>query len=184
MTRPDPAPDKLKSVKISPFYAYFVFNDPDWDWTTFDLQRDLPIADKKFAKTLNSYDPDLKAFKAAGGKLISYHGWADFGPSPLNTLDYFKKVQTVVGESSAFYRLFMIPGMGHCAGGPGTDQFDKMAAITGWVEHGTAPNSLIASHLTKGKVDRTRPLCAYPEIAKYKGTGSTDDAANFMCGKP
>ena len=77
----------------------------------------------------------------------------------------------------------MVPGMGHCSGGPGTDHFDKMVAITDWVEHGKAPDSIIASHLTDGQVTRTRPLCPYPQVAKYKGTGSTDDAANFVCAK-
>ena len=86
-----------------------------------------------------------------------------------------------MSDTSDFYRLFMVPGMGHCQGGPGTDQFDKMSAINSWVEQGKAPSMIVAEHRTGGKADRSRPLCAHPKIAKYKGSGSTDDAANFDC---
>jgi feruloyl esterase len=166
------------------FYRYFVYQDLNWDASTFDYAKDFPYAEKKVGGILDNYDPNLKAFKAAGGKLISYHGWADNAPAPMTTVDYFNEVQKSVGDSSDFYRLFMVPGMGHCQGGPGTDHFDKMAAITDWVERGKAPESIVASHITDGQVSRTRPLCPYPQVAKYKGTGSTDDAANFACMKP
>ena len=166
------------------FYRYFVYRDLNWDASTFDYAKDFPYAENTVGGILDNYDPNLKPFKTAGGKLISYHGWADGQPAPMTTVDYFNKVQATVGDTSNFYRLFMVPGMGHCQGGPGTDHFDKMAAITDWVEHDKAPDSILASHLTDGQVVRTRPLCPYPEVAKYKGTGSTDDAANFACTKP
>jgi feruloyl esterase len=179
------APDKLKETKVGgPFFRSFVFENPDWDWTTMDFDKDMAFAEKKLGAIVDNYDPDLSKFKASGGKLLQYHGWADAQPSPMTTVDYFENVQKKVGDTQAFYRLFMIPGMGHCGGGPGTDQFEKMSILTDWVEHGKAPDSIVASHLTDGKVDRTRPLCSYPEVAKYKGTGSTDDAANFSCSKP
>ena len=183
-TRPGVTPDKLKDAKMGAFYKYMVFEDPKWDWTTFDFDKDIAYADKKWGYATGNYDPDLRRFKAAGGKLLQYHGWADPMPSPYTTVQYFETVQKTVGDTSSFYRLFMVPGMGHCSNGPGTDQFDKMAALTDWVEHGKAPDSILASHQTDGKVDRTRPLCPYPQVAKYKGTGSTDDAANFVCAKP
>jgi feruloyl esterase len=157
------------------FYRYFVYRKLDWDASTFDYAKDFPYAEKTVGISLDNYDPNLKGFKAAGGKLISFHGWADGQPAPMTT---------TVGDSSSFYRLFMVPGMGHCSGGPGTDHFDKMAAVTDWVEHGKAPDRIIASHQTDGQVTRTRPLCPYPQVAKYLGTGSTDDAANFVCAKP
>jgi len=181
-TRPSAVPDK--NTKQSGFYPYFVFENPNWDWTTIDFDKDVATADKKWDAVLSNYDTDLSKFKAAGGKLIQYHGWSDPLPAPMATVDYFEAAQKKVGDTQAFYRLFMVPGMGHCGGGPGTDQFEKMTAITDWVEHGKAPNSILASHLTAGKVDRTRPLCPYPQVAKYTGNGSTDDAANFVCAKP
>ena len=166
------------------FYRYFVYRRLDWDASTFDYAKDFPYAEKTVGISLDNYNPNLKGFKAAGGKLISYHGWADGQPAPMTTVDYFKEVQATVGDSSSFYRLFMVPGMGHCQGGPGTDHFDKMSAITDWVEHGKAPDKIIASHLTDGQVTRTRPLCPYPQVAKYLGTGSTDESASFVCAKP
>ena len=133
---------------------------------------------------MNNDNPDLSGFKAKGGKLIHYHGWADPQPSPENSVSYFELAQKKVGNTSNFYRLFMVPGMGHCQGGPGTDQFDKMAAIRAWVEQGKAPDMIVAEHRTDGKADKTRPLCPHPQVAKYKGSGSTDEAANFACALP
>jgi feruloyl esterase len=168
----------------SPFYRYFVFEDPNWDWTKFDFDKDVAFADKKLGGIMNNFDPDLSAFKAKGGKLLQYHGWSDPMPSPENSVEYFQEVQKKVGNSSDFYRLIMVPGMGHCQGGPGTDQFDKLGTIKAWVEQGKAPAMILAEHRTDGKADRTRPLCPHPQIAKYKGSGSTDDAANFVCAAP
>ena len=184
VTRPGITPDKLKESSQGAFYKYMVFENPNWDWTTLDFDKDIAFAEKKLGAVVENYDPDLSKFKAAGGKLLQYHGWADGQPSPYVTVDYFEMAQKKVGDTSGFYRLFMIPGMGHCSNGPGTDQFDKMGSIVAWVEQGKAPDQVIASHQTDGKVDRTRPLCPFPQVAKYKGTGSTDEAANFVCAKP
>jgi hypothetical protein len=132
-----------------------------------------------------STDTGHHAFKARGGKVILYHGWADQLLSPYNTIDYYQSVQQKMGPAQQdFMALFMAPGMWHCAGGPGPDQFDAVGAVMKWVEQGEAPTRLIASHVTAGKVDRTRPLCAWPNVAKYKGTGSTDEAASFTCVAP
>lgn len=181
---PATSPADMKQANPGSFFKYFVYENPEWDWTTFNLKTDLAVADKKLAVTLADYDPNLKAFKAHGGKLIQYHGWSDAQPSPLSSVEYFNKVQATMGDTRDFYRLFMVPGMGHCGGGLGTDKFDKIGAITDWVERGKAPDEIFASHMTNGKVDRSRPLCPHPQIAKYKGSGSTDDAANFVCVAP
>lgn len=168
----------------SPFYRYFIFENESWDWTKFDFDKDVAFADKKLGNVMNNYDPDLSGLKAKGGKLIHYHGWADPQPSPENSVEYFQEVQQKLGNTSDFYRLFMVPGMGHCQGGGTTDQFDKIGLIRAWVEEGKAPDAIIAQRMVNGKADRTRPLCPQPKIARYKGSGSTDDAANFSCAVP
>ena len=132
-------------------------------------------------------DPNLKPFFAHNGKLLIYHGWADSNVAPLNTIKYYKSVADTMGGASKVsnnIRLFMEPGMGHCSGGEGPNTFDQVSALEQWVGQKKAPESIIASHSTAGKVDRTRPLCAYPQVAKYKGSGSIDDEANFVCKLP
>jgi len=168
----------------APFFRNFVFDDPNWDWKTFDFDKGVALADRKVGGDVNQINPDLKKFQDHGGKLIQYHGWSDPAISPLNTVNYFASVQTKMGNTQDFYRLFMMPGVGHCSGGSGPSDFDRMAVITDWVENGKAPEQIVASHTTGGKVDRTRPLCAWPKIAKYKGSGSTDEAASFTCVLP
>ena len=150
---------------------------------TFDADRDTPRIEKQIGGDLSSYSPDLKAFSAHGGKIVMYHGWADPLLSPYNSIAYVGQVDARMGKATreGFLRLFMIPGMGHCGGGPGTDSFDGLAAVQAWVEHGQAPASLMASHMSKGVADRTRPLCPYPQVATYKGSGTTDEAASFVC---
>ena len=175
-----PPRDAQHAIQDS-FFKYLVFGNPNWDWKTFDFDKDVTYTDNKVASIVNSMNPDLKAFKAGGGKLLEYHGWSDPAISPLNSVDYYNSVQEIMGDTSSFYRLFMVPGMYHCAGGPGTSDFDKMEVIVQWVENGTAPAEIVASHRSNGSVDRTRPLCPYPTVAKYKGAGSTDVAANFEC---
>jgi feruloyl esterase len=125
----------------------------------------------------------LKPFFARGGKLLMYHGWADQQVAPLNSVTYVDAVLNASGKSAAekSIALYIVPGMGHCQGGAGTASFDKVAAMEQWLATGRAPAQIIASHQTAGKTDRTRPLCPYPQVAKYKGTASTDDAANFSC---
>jgi len=171
-------------LPTSTFYRYFVYEDPDWQPDSFDFDEDVDDAYEKWGAVMNNFDPDLSRFSEAGGKLIHYHGWNDAHPSPGNSIDYFKKVQETLGDTSDFYRLFMVPGMGHCRGGPGTDRFDRLAEIRAWVEDGRTPDRILAEHRTEEIVDRTRPLCPHPEIAKYNGQGSTDDAVNFTCANP
>jgi feruloyl esterase len=165
------------------FYKYFVFSNPEWDWKTMDFDKDIEAGEAKVGKVLNAIDPDLKAFKARGGKLIMYHGWNDQLITPLNTVNYYNSVTRTLGmaETDEFARLFMAPGMLHCGGGPGPNTFDALGALEQWVEQGTTPAQLTASHSTTGVVDRTRPLCPYPQVATYTGSGSIDEAASFQC---
>ena len=176
------------------FMKYMVFDDPDWDFRTWDYDRDLPIALAKTGPAIDATDPDLRPLRDRGGKLLLYHGWSDADISPLGTIAYYEEVVTLLGEgkdaatalseTQEFFRLFMVPGMGHCRGGPGPDRFDALTALERWVEEEVAPEQLIASKLDNGEVVRTRPLCPYPQVARWSGTGSTDDAANFACVAP
>lgn len=169
-------------------FTYVVYENPNWDWRTMNLDSDVAAVEKKYGTLIDATNPDMHAFFAHNGKLLLYHGWADPAITPFNTVNYYKTVVNNLGgasKASKDVRLFMVPGMGHCGGGEGPNDFDKMTAIQNWVEHGQAPQVMIASHADKsGAVDRTRPLCMYPEVAKYKGSGSIDDAANFTCAKP
>ena len=173
------------------FFKYMVFEDPDWDFRTFDYETDLPFALEKVGPALDSDDPDLRPLRDRSGKLIVYHGWSDPDISALASIDYYEDVVSVVADgrgyeaglsdTQEFFRLFLVPGMGHCRGGPGPDEFDALTALEAWVEQGVAPERIQASKIDDGVVVRTRPLCPYPEVARWTGTGSTDDAANFVC---
>ncbi|HEY8538695.1 MAG TPA: tannase/feruloyl esterase family alpha/beta hydrolase [Steroidobacteraceae bacterium] len=170
------------------FFRYMAFevDDPSYDFMQFDLARDLPKI-QTIAEILSPTNPDLSAFRKNGGKLILYHGWADPAISAYGTIDYYEQVVANAGGkqvADGFVRLFLAPGMHHCRGGPGPNTFDALAALEEWVERGIAPARLIASHATDGKVDRTRPLCPEPQVARYIGQGSIDDAANFRCETP
>jgi feruloyl esterase len=172
------------SAPIYDQYRYVVFKDANWDWKTFDFDKDVTRGDRPENVPMNATDPDMKAFFSRGGKLLLYHGWSDPQVPTLNTIKYYNAVvKNLGGEDKAAdrIRLFLAPGMGHCGGGEGPSVFDKMGPLERWVEHGTAPDALIASHAAEGKVDRTRPLCPYPQVARYKGTGSIDEAASFAC---
>jgi feruloyl esterase len=165
-------------------YKHLVFQDPAWDFKTLNPERDFSRAEKAIASTLDAIDPNLRHFADRGGKLLIYHGWSDPGIAPLNSVHYYENVVQTFGgaaKTRESIRLFMLPGVNHCRGGAGPDTFDGIGALSNWVENGRAPDSIEASHLTNGKVDRTRPLCPYPQVAAYKGGGSTDEAANFGC---
>jgi feruloyl esterase len=161
------------------------YENADWDWRSFDLDRDLKVVDEKVGNIVNAINPDLSAFKARGGKLILYHGWNDTAISPGNTINYYNSVLSKMGaKQDNWVRLFMIPGMGHCQGGPGPNQVNYMGALERWRESGAAPDQLQAYHVTNNRVDMARPLCPYPQVAQYKGVSSTNDAANFVCKAP
>jgi feruloyl esterase len=158
--------------------------DAKWDPMSFDLEKDLALV-RMNAPTLEANDPNLARFKARGGKLLLYHGWADPGPAPLNTLAYYAAVEkTLGGSQDGWMRLFLMPGVGHCAGGVGPDQADFVGALDRWRDVGQAPASIEASKITNGAVTMTRPLCAHPQVAVYNGAGATSDAANFSCRNP
>ena len=165
-------------------YRYVAFQDPNWDWKTFDFDKDIERSEKPDILVMNATNPNLTSYFGHDGKLLLYHGWSDPNITPLATVQYYKSVVDTMGgaaKTSHNVRLFLEPGMGHCGGGEGPNVFDKVGALEQWVEAGKAPEVMIASHLTDGKVDRTRPLCPYPQTAQYKGSGSTDDARNFVC---
>jgi feruloyl esterase len=169
---------------VSGYFKYVVFKDPAWDYHSLDLDRDVALADKMDQGTINAVDPNLKPFLGHGGKLILYHGWSDGLIPPQNTINYYNSVVTAMGgpgKTQNSVRLFLLPGMQHCVGGDGPNGFDAVTALDQWVDKGKAPDQIIAAHVNRGKVDRTRPLCPYPQVAKYKGTGSTEDATNFAC---
>jgi len=165
---------------------YVVFKDANWDWRTFDFDKDNDRFNRSEYLIMNATDPHLDKFVNHGGKLLMYHGWADQNVSPYQTVQYFRGVEEALGaaKTEQSVRLYMMPGMAHCSGGEGPNTFDKIGTLDRWVEDGKAPASIIASHSTGGKVDRTRPLCPYPQVAQYKGSGSIDDAANFACKLP
>ncbi len=156
------------------------FRNPKWDWSTFDFDKDVALVDAKLYGVLNAIDPDLRDFKSHGGKLVIYHGWSDPGVMPQRTVDFYQEMIDFATKAhggdgraytSEYARLFMMPGMGHCRGGNGPDQADWMGAISSWVEKGKAPESITARKVQDGKVTTTRPLCAYPQAARYKGKG-------------
>jgi len=164
-------------------FKYVVFQNPNWDYQSFNLDSDVD-ATLKAAGELNALDPNIKSFLNRGGKIVQYHGWADPQISPRASVNYYVSVLDTLGGASQVmgsYRLFMVPGMAHCGGGDGTSKFDMLAALERWVEAKKAPERIEASRVRNGKVDRTRPLCPYPQVAVYKGSGSTDESANFAC---
>ncbi len=189
---------------VENYFRYIVTGDPKWNALTADVDAALKESQEKTAAELDSTDPDLSRFAARGGKLILYHGWNDPAISPWNTIAYYKSVQAKMGtaRTAGFVRLYMIPGMEHCAGGPGASFFGQLGLetakgakfgifdeLTEWVEQGKPDEPVIATKYGAGadgarKAVMTRPLCAYPQVARYKGTGDTSDAANFACEAP
>jgi feruloyl esterase len=182
------------------YFSNMVYEKRDWDPKSFKVDEALKLAEAKTAHALNAVDPNLKPFYSRGGKLILYHGWNDAAIPATNTIDYYRSVVAKLGrrETNLFVRLFMAPGMQHCGGGPGPNFFGQFgnspsqdpaencyAALERWVEKGVAPSQLIATKYADDNpshgVKMTRLLCAYPEVAKYKGSGDANDAANFVC---
>ena len=185
------------------YFSNMVYNMANWDYKTANLDKAVAASDKKYASVLNSTEANMKPFASRGGKLIIYHGWNDAAISALNSINYYENVRKTMGaqQADAFLRLFMVPGMQHCAGGPGPDVFGQFGfapqndpqhnmytALEQWVEKGAPPSSVIASKLNgegpAAKVIEARPLCAYPQTAQYKGAGDTTDATNFVCATP
>ncbi len=177
----DVPPTNLQHLIQNDFFRYLVFDNERWDWKTLRFDHDVDFADEKLGAIVNQTDPDLRTFRSRGGKLIQYHGWYDPAISPLNSVNYFQSVHAKMGDTQDFYRLFMVPGMDHCQGGPGATEFDKMSLLTMWVEKNEAPTQIVATRTAGGQVVRTHLVCAYPQTAHYKGTGNMDDAANFDC---
>jgi feruloyl esterase len=194
----------------SSYYRDVVFERATWDIRSMDFDRDVRTSDRKAGPILDATNPDLRSFRAKGGKLLQYHGWGDAAISARSSIDYYEAVRAFMSQApdprstskpvEDFYRLFMVPGMAHCGGGVGPVRFgndanstsssdperDMFAALERWVERGVAPDRLIGSGpapLDPAKT-MTRPLCPYPQQALHRGTGDTDDAANFVCALP
>lgn len=212
LTQSEPA-KSIQFVIGNPYYRAAVFENPKWDFRTLDFDKDFEYGERKAAPILNSSNPDLRSFRARGGKLITYHGWADAAITPLASIEYYEQVRDFMTKYpdarsdnkkpvEDFYRLFMVPGMGHCAGGIGPNRFgnggaispatmndptrDVFAALEQWVEKGVAPDQWIGQGTMVGDTSKTltRPICQYPKIAQYKGSGDINDAANFSCAVP
>jgi feruloyl esterase len=156
------------------------YNDPNTDWKTFDLDRDMKFLDQKIGY-VDAVNPDLSKFKASGGKLLITHGWSDTGITPETSIWYYEQVLQKMGKNqSDWVRLFMAPGMGHCGGGPGVNSFDSIGTLETWVEKGVAPETMLGM----GAQGMTRPLCPYPQYAEYNGSGDLKDAKNWSCKAP
>jgi len=203
---PTAARTPAQFVFANTYFGQAVYEDAKWDFRTSNFDEDVRYGDEKAGVILNSNNPDLRSFRARGGKLIQYHGWGDAAIPATSSIQYYEKVKDFMskysdGRSSSaqpvdnFYRLFMVPGMGHCGGGNGPNTFgnrpgapidadhDVVAALEQWVEKGVAPKQLIGTGKASGDSSKmlTRPLCSYPQTAHYNGTGDTNQAANFTC---
>jgi len=184
------------------FFQNMVFPNTGWTPGTFSADNNAAQADARVGGILNSIDPNLSPFKSHGGKLIQYAGWSDAAISPRNDIDYYKSVTKLMDgpkRTAEFYRLFMVPGMAHCGGGPGANAFgqgtngpnptdpadDILSALDRWVDFGVAPESIIATKYVNDDpaqgVAFQRPLCPYPKFASSKGTGKGTDRSSFVC---
>jgi hypothetical protein len=163
--------------------------EPSQLFTRFDVDKDPPRMEE-LRQIFDATDPDLSAFRRHGGKLLMYFGWADPQLNPMMGVEYYDRVAEKMGATGEgghtgdFFRLFMVPGMFHCGGGVGTSVFDTATPLVKWVETKTPPDRIEASRVVDGKVVRTRPLCEYPLVARYKGSGSIDESSNFTCAEP
>jgi para-nitrobenzyl esterase len=172
------------------YFKYLFFNDPDYDIHDFEPDNPDDLAKvKPAADMVNATETDLSAFKAAGGKMIMYNGWSDPCITPLGTIKYYEAVLDTMGGTSQvddFFRLYMIPGVGHCGGGrgPGNSGVDFLTALEKWVENDVAPVRIVAEHDTGGTVDMSRPLCPYPQVEVWDGIGDINEEASFTCQDP
>jgi feruloyl esterase len=207
-------PPGLQSSFGNSYYGQAVFEQSNWDFHTLNFDTDVEFGDTKAGPVLNSTNPDLRSFRANGGKLIQYHGWGDAAISPLNSIDYYESVRAFLGrfpdarrpearpastDPMDFYRLFLVPGMAHCGGGIGPNDFGNsgnstrtdaehniLSALDAWVERGAAPAKIIGSGKAVNDPTKTltRPLCPYPQTAHYRGIGDPNDAESFTCAAP
>ncbi len=177
-------PGALADTLAESFMMYVAFDPdpgPDWDYTTYDFDVDPErTAALGIPELLNAVDPDLSSVKNKGAKIIHYHGWVDTVVTPFMSINYYEEVRAVLGEEATedFYKLYMIPGMHHCMGGVGCSTVDWLTPLISWVEKGIAPEAIIG---TNNDGTKSRPLCPYPQTARYKGFGSIDKAKNFTC---
>lgn len=190
--------DPMQPARVS-FWRYWAFDDPTWNWWSFDFDRDMAAADDKLAAVINAMNPDLERFRARGGKMIQYHGLADQVVPPMDSVSYYERVvarraggaggstdpEQARRDTASFYRLYLMPGMEHCRGGPGPDAFDALGLLRRWVEDRLAPDRVVATKFAGEGAERraafSRPLCAFPEKARYKGGGDPNDTASFDC---
>lgn len=183
-TQPDRKPADFNLAEGTIKYLVPKPPKPEYDYQTFDYDHDIHLLDD-WGKLADAKNSDLSKFKKRGGKLLMTYGWADTILQPMMGVNYYEQAVAKNGpDTTEFFRLFMAPGMGHCGGGIGPDRHDSMTAMIDWVEKGKAPESLLASRLVDKQVVRTRPLCPYPQVARYSGQGSIDEAANFRCVAP
>jgi hypothetical protein len=202
ITGPEPGKGLLFAFNLG-FFSDMVYAKPDWNYKSANLDQAVKAADDKMARILNATDTNLNSFKAHGGKLILYHGWNDAAISAINSINYYDGVARTMGVQNrdSFLRLYMVPGMQHCADGPGADDFGQPGmlrakgssenmedALENWVEKGSVPSAIIATKRPPNEAPNspkmTRPLCPYPQVAKYKGAGAPNDAASFSCAAP
>lgn len=183
-TQPDRKPADFNLAEGAMRYLAPKPPNPNYDYLTFNYNTDIHLLDK-WGKIADAKNPDLSKFRKRGGKMLMTYGWADPILQPMMGVHYFEQAVAENGpDTTAFFRLFMVPGMGHCGGGIGPDRHDSMTAIIDWVEKGKAPESMMGSRVVDNQTVRTRPLCPYPQVARYSGQGSIDDAANFRCVAP
>ena len=170
----------------SSLFRFIVFKDPNWDYRTLDVGKHLELAREADGGVLAATSTDLSPFLSQGGKLLIYHGWADQNIPPMSSVIYYQQLVRDMGLAAVEQgvRLYMAPGMGHCGGGYGPNEFDMLSVLERWREHDEAPTDVVATLRENGRVVRTRPLCPYPARAVYDGSGSIDDAASFTCEEP
>ena len=165
-------------------FKYLVFDDPEWDYTAYDLST-WKEDSKATGELLNSTDPDLSAFRDTGAKLVMWHGWSDAAIPAFSTIDYYDEVEAGDPSVRDYARFFLMPGVSHCAAGPGPDSVDWLDVLEAWVEHGEAPDRIVATKYDEnGNETMTRPLCQYPLVARWDGAGDTNAAASFACVEP